>query len=111
MVRCLGQELGADVNQAINDSATPFVVAAQEAHLDVVRSVGEGLGAEVNKAGPLEITAVLAAQDRGYIAVVHCVLKMKADPQLRSTEALGVRSPHCPFPFTGQSGGVNHRAD
>ena len=64
--------------------------AAFWGHLDVVRCIVKELVADVGNAGPLGITAVLEAQNNGHHTVVHSLLKMKADQQLRSTAVPGV---------------------
>ena len=45
VVRCLGNEPGADVNKA-NDGSTPLFMAAQNVYIDVLRCLGAELGAE-----------------------------------------------------------------
>jgi ankyrin repeat protein len=36
VVRCLANDFGADVNQALQDGAMPLWIAVQSGHLDVV---------------------------------------------------------------------------
>ena len=84
MVRCLGKECGADVNQAHKDGYTPSSAAAPHGHLGVVRCLGKELGAEVNEERLGVYTSLMTAQVAGYGDIVKCLLKMTANPQLRS---------------------------
>ena len=61
VARCLGKELGADVDKANNNGTTPLYVAAQNSHLDVLRCLDKELGADVDKARNDGATPLMAA--------------------------------------------------
>ena len=61
VVRCLCKELGADVNKATNDGATPLFEAAQTDHLDVVRCLCKDIEADVKQGRNDGETAVYLA--------------------------------------------------
>jgi ankyrin repeat protein len=50
VMRCLVEEMGADVNRADDDGCTPISVASQNGCLDMVQYLVTTLGADVNKA-------------------------------------------------------------
>ena len=106
VVRCLGKELGADVNKADIDGTTPLMVAAYNRHLDVVRCLVKGLGADVNKADIDGATPLMAAaSELDYnVEVVKSLLKMKADPQLRSVAVPGVCTPRTALEWARAAG-------
>jgi ankyrin repeat protein len=73
-VRCFIKDLGADVNQVAKGGATPFTVAAEMKHLDVLR-VLKVHGADVNKANDQGGTALFEAAQQGDMALCHCLVE------------------------------------
>jgi hypothetical protein len=69
VLRCLVQDLGADVNGANQDGATPLYIAAERGHLAVVRCLVKELGADVNQAANDGATPLYFAAAKGYLAV------------------------------------------
>jgi hypothetical protein len=74
VMRFLVNDLGADVNQAIND-CTPLYAAAQECHLDSVRCLANELGADINQGDRIGSTPLINAARNGRLAVVQCLVK------------------------------------
>jgi hypothetical protein len=78
VLRCLVQELGADVNQTALHGETPLVVAARLGSLTVVRCLID-LGAEVNQATSDGDTPLIVAAAQGCLAVVRCLIELGAN--------------------------------
>jgi ankyrin repeat protein len=80
MVQCLVKELGANVEQANHEGATPLYIAAQEGKLAVVQCLVKELGADVNKAAIAEQMQPLhIASFNSHLELVRClVLKLHA---------------------------------
>ena len=68
-LRALVMELGANVNQAKQNGATPLFVAAQEGHLEVVRALVTELGANVNQANQDGATPLFVAAQYMFVYV------------------------------------------
>jgi ankyrin repeat protein len=81
VVRCLGMELGADINHVMADSATPLLLAAQKGHLDVVQCLClvNKLGADINYADRDGCTALMMASYEKHTKVVKWLIKHGAD--------------------------------
>ncbi len=62
--------MGADVNKAMDDGATPLLIAAQDGHEAIVRALIE-LGADVNKATDNGVTPLFFAAQNGHTAIVQ----------------------------------------
>jgi ankyrin repeat protein len=75
MVQCLVKELGADVNQAVNNGATPLYHEPEHDNLAVVRCLVKDLGADVNQAREGGATPLYIAAKKGHSAVVRCLVK------------------------------------
>ena len=74
VVRALVTELGANVDQATQDGATPLCVAAQEGHLTVVRALVAELGANVDQAMQDGTTPLFIAAHKGQLEVVRALV-------------------------------------
>jgi ankyrin repeat protein len=68
-------ELGADVDKAAVDGATPLFIAAYAGHMDSVRLLVQDLGADVNQARQDGPTPLYIAAQEGYLAVARCLVK------------------------------------
>ena len=90
MLRCLANELGADVNQAWPDGATPLHVAAEKGILAVVRVLVRELGAAINKARLNGMTPLLTASSMKHADVVTWLVKAGADHAALATLPDGV---------------------
>ena len=77
-VRALVKELGANVNKANQDGATPLYVAAQEGHLIVVRALMTELGANVNQAAH-DTTSLCISAQHGHLKVVRALMELGAN--------------------------------
>jgi ankyrin repeat protein len=75
LVQFLVKELGADVNKARHDGATPLCIAAHQGYLGVVRLLVAELGADVNQAVHDGTTPLHIAAQKGYLATVRCLVK------------------------------------
>jgi hypothetical protein len=76
---CLVKELGADINQARYDGATPLLMAVQS-HMDGyatldVRVIVKELGADINLATKFGITPLYLAAQNGSLSAVRCLVK------------------------------------
>jgi ankyrin repeat protein len=82
MVRCLVQELGADINKATHTSdeegMTPLTAAAHNGNLDMVQCLLD-LGADVDKKDEAGDTALHNAAANGELAIVQCLVDVGAD--------------------------------
>jgi hypothetical protein len=74
VLRCLVNELGADVNKAVEGN-TPLRMAVQNNHLGVVECLVKELRADVNQVNDTGATALLKAVQQGHLAVVECLVK------------------------------------
>jgi ankyrin repeat protein len=74
LVRLLVTELGADVNQGIQDVGTPLCMAAYKGHLAVVRCLVE-LGAEVDAVSADGDTALLLSALSGQYSTMQYLLE------------------------------------
>ena len=78
MVRAL-IEVGADVNQARDEGATPLFIAAHKGHEAIVRALIEA-GADVNKPwGGNVVTPLCSAAENGNEAIVRALMELGAD--------------------------------
>jgi ankyrin repeat protein len=75
IIRCLVNELGADVNSTTSDGVTALLVAAQGGHIALVRCLVRELGADVNRGDAFWCTALFIAAQHGHLAVVRCLLQ------------------------------------
>jgi ankyrin repeat protein len=76
ILRCLVNELGADVNGArLSDGATPLSIAVQEGHLAVVRCMVKEFSVDVNNAMGDGVTPLFIAARKGNVAIVRCLVK------------------------------------
>jgi hypothetical protein len=71
VLRCLGEELGADVNLATEDDVTAIIIAAGHGHLDVVQYLVTELGADMSRANVDGITPLVMAACEGFLSVVQ----------------------------------------
>jgi ankyrin repeat protein len=85
MVRCLANELNADVHQARDDGATPLFMAAQGGHFAVVRFLVEVLGADVSRMAG-EQTPLMAASCSKNKKIIKFLIKHGADAQVSHQE-------------------------
>jgi hypothetical protein len=69
------KELGADVNQAANEGATPLYIAVQESRLELARCLVKELGADVNQAAPDGATPLFIAAQLGHLNMVRLLVK------------------------------------
>jgi hypothetical protein len=74
MVRCLVEELGADVTQADVKGVTPLFIAAQQGHLTVVQYLSTVRGIDINKAVHEGCTPLLISAHCGHLIVVKYLL-------------------------------------
>jgi hypothetical protein len=79
VVRCLVKDLGADINQVMQDGATPLCIAAQSGNVDMVRCLMTELGADVNQAKRDGCTPLYIASEEGNLDVVRCLVDLSAD--------------------------------
>jgi hypothetical protein len=75
MLRYLGKELGADVNNAMEIGTTALMVAAEYGHVDSVRCLGMELGADVEQARLDGCTILSQAAVFDHLDVVQCLVK------------------------------------
>jgi ankyrin repeat protein len=75
MMRCLVEELGADVNGANSDGQTPILLASLKGHVNLVRFLAVTLCADVNKAARSGATPLLCAAQNGYLELVQCLIQ------------------------------------
>jgi ankyrin repeat protein len=80
-VQCLVEELGADVNQAKADGATPLFIAARGGQMALVQCLVKDLGADINQAALGGITALMAAAAQEHMEVVVWLIKHGANAQ------------------------------
>jgi ankyrin repeat protein len=74
LVKCLVNELGADVNKAGRDGSTPLHTAAFWNNVDMLRCLGTS-GADVSQASITGGTPLHIAADNGNVAAVRCLVK------------------------------------
>jgi ankyrin repeat protein len=72
-MRCLVKELGADVNQAMDNGSTALIAAVKLDNLDLMRLLVIELGAHVNYF-PL-FSALIVAADDGYVEMMRYLVK------------------------------------
>jgi ankyrin repeat protein len=75
MVKCLVEELGADVNQTDDEGYTPLIFAAVEEDLAMVRCLLKDLGADVHQADHEGTSPLYIAAEEGKMAMVQCLVK------------------------------------
>jgi ankyrin repeat protein len=75
VVRYLGKELGANVNQAMHNGFTPLIIAAIHGYVDVVRCLGNEFGANVSQANEDGATSLMFAAKQGDLNMVRCLGK------------------------------------
>jgi ankyrin repeat protein len=76
LIRCLVEELGADVNGANDDNGvTPLMVACLSEKLHLVRYLVRTLGADVDKADAAGESPLFSAAQEGLLNMVWCLLK------------------------------------
>jgi hypothetical protein len=75
VVRCMVNDLGADVNQAFDDGWTPLCLATDKEDLVLMRFLGVELGADVKLAmvSGSGYTPLNLAVNRGNISAVRCL--------------------------------------
>jgi ankyrin repeat protein len=73
VVKCLINELGADVSQRDHEGATPLNYAAQNGFLPVVKCLVEEFGADVNSKDIMGSTALMAASYGKHDKVIPVV--------------------------------------
>jgi ankyrin repeat protein len=74
-VQCLVQDLGADVNLALENEATALHIATQNGHLATVQYLVRERGVDVNKARDDGATPLFIAACNSYLAMVRCLVK------------------------------------
>jgi ankyrin repeat protein len=77
-MRCLVQELGADVNQT-HDGITALFIAAEDGFSDLVRLLVTELGANINQGIQDVGTPLTLAAYEGQLAVVRCLIELDAE--------------------------------
>jgi hypothetical protein len=87
ILRCLVNDLGADVNIASRGGATPLILAVQEGKLAAVKCLVTELGANVNKIDNGGATPLIIATQAGELAAVKClVTELGADVNQAHTD-------------------------
>jgi ankyrin repeat protein len=81
LVRFVGEELGANVEQADEKGVTLLYVAAQSDQLAVMKCLVKELGADVNRRSLDGFTVLMAATARKQVQVVTWLLKNGANAQ------------------------------
>jgi ankyrin repeat protein len=74
LIRCLVNDLGADVNQADHEGITALYLAVQESHLALIRCLVVEFGADINKGNRDGIMPLHMAAMRGHCSVVRCLV-------------------------------------
>jgi hypothetical protein len=75
-VRCIVQELGANVNQADGETENfALLMATHNGHESVVRCMVKELGADVNQARHDGLTPLFIAAQNGHESLVRCMVK------------------------------------
>jgi ankyrin repeat protein len=75
LMRCLVDDLSADVNQANVKGATPLYIAAYFGRLDIVRCLVGELGASIHQATHDGSTVLQIAAHGGHLNVVRCLVE------------------------------------
>jgi ankyrin repeat protein len=75
VVRCLVEDLGADVGQANEDGSTALCIAARLGHLQVVQCLGKELGANVYQSLKVGSVPLYIAAKCGHLTVLRCLVK------------------------------------
>jgi hypothetical protein len=70
VIRCLVEELGADVNGVNDDGVTPVSAASYNGNLNLVRFLVKTMGADVSKAEKKGQSPLFVAVSRGHLDVV-----------------------------------------
>jgi hypothetical protein len=100
VMRCLVEELYADVNMADLFGFTPLSVASSKGCLDLIRYLIETLGADVNQAIDSGATCLMIAAEKGHVAVVQYLGKehgtdiSKADHEGATALSLAAQNGH-----------------
>jgi ankyrin repeat protein len=89
VMRCLVDDLGADVNQADEFDLTLLILAAGYGNLAVIRCLLTDLGADVDRGTQQGATALHFAVQKGNLAVIRClVMEYGADINLANRKGL-----------------------
>ena len=95
MVRCLAEDLGADINHSTLTCQNSVFVAAQNGHLGVLRYLGKA-GVDMNGADKFGQTPLMMASAKNVrAAVVKWLVKAGVDTQLQ----MPLAGEHCCFHF------------
>ena len=81
VIRCLVNELGADVNQATQDGSTAVHITSTKGNLAVVRCLVKDFGADVNQAKLDGATPLIIAARYAQENVVAVLIKYSAKTQ------------------------------
>jgi ankyrin repeat protein len=84
MVQILLSELNADVDKAHTTGSTALIFAASRNSLNVVRCLVREFGADINHPGHDGITALMAAANCKHAALTKWLVKAGADPQAKN---------------------------
>jgi ankyrin repeat protein len=75
VIRCLVNELGADVNQPDENGFMPLIIAVQESNLEMMRCLVADLGADADRASKRAATPLHIAAGKGKLEMVQCLVK------------------------------------
>jgi ankyrin repeat protein len=78
-MRCLVNDLGADVNRGRDDGFTPLMIAAQMGKMAAVKCFVKELGADINKPSPLGATPLMVAARHTRSKIVTWLVKEGAN--------------------------------
>jgi hypothetical protein len=79
ILRCLVNDLGADVNQRGNEGGSPLFFAAQQGHLNILLCLLEEFGADVDNGDDSLRSPLFVAARQGHLNMVRCLLKFRTD--------------------------------
>jgi ankyrin repeat protein len=79
LVKCLVKDLGADVNQAMNNGSLAVHLAARTGNLDLLRYLVEEFGPVINNATEDGCTPLFIAGHKGHVTAVRYLKKLGAD--------------------------------
>jgi ankyrin repeat protein len=85
VLRCLVQELGADVNQTHHGTAALMIAAASD-FSDMVRLLVTDVGADINHGDRRGVKPLHMSASKGNLAVVRCLIQLGAS--IRAVDAL-----------------------
>jgi hypothetical protein len=86
VMRCLVQELGADVNH-IHDGNTALLIAAEVGFSNLVQLLVTELGADINQGIQDVGTPLTLAAYKGQLAVVRCLIELGAEVEAANSDS------------------------